>query len=128
MSSFFQTIIKHPKTISTIIVIALGAYSMWILNWDVRAIALITLVIGYITNIFAGLSILTASIPIVGPIIVKLFAIPFFWMLNLTGYFSSLVAIKKGYGKTVISHRITTIALLVGIVIGYILGNLIPVH
>ena len=128
MSSFFQTIKKHPKTIITIIVIALAAYSMWRLNWDVRAIALIALVVGYITNVFAGLSLLTGSIPIIGPIIVKLFAIPFFWILNLTGYFTSIVAIRKGYTKTVMSHRIVTIALLTGIVIGYILGNLIPVQ
>ena len=97
------------------------------LEWDVRAIAIITFVVGYITNVFAGLSILTASIPIIGPIIVKLLTIPFFWMLNLTGYFTSLVAIKKGYNKTIISHRIITITLLLGILIGYILGYLIPV-
>ena len=128
MSSFFQTIQKHPKTISTIMVISVFVYYMLKLEWDVRAIAIITLVVGYITNVFAGLSILTASIPIIGPIVVKLFAIPFFWILNLTGYFTSLVAIKKGYGKTVISHRIITITLLTGILIGYILGYLIPVR
>ena len=127
MSSFFQNIKKHPKTISSIIVIIVFVYLMLKLEWDVRAIAIITLVVGYITNVFAGLSILTASIPIIGPIVVKLFAIPFFWMLNLTGYFTSLVAIKKGYGKTVMSHRIITITLLTGILIGYILGYLIPV-
>ena len=128
MSSFFQTITKHPKTISTVMVIALFVYFMLKLELDVRAIAIITLVVGYITNVFVGLSILTASIPVVGPIIVKLFAIPFFWMLNLTGYFTSIVAIKKGYGKTVMSHRIITITLLLGIVIGYMLGYLIPVN
>ncbi len=128
MSSFFQTIQKHPKTISTIMVISVFVYLMLKLEWDIRAIAIITLVVGYITNVFAGLSILTASIPIIGPIVVKLFAIPFFWMLNLTGYFTSLVAIKKGYGKTVISHRIITITLLTGILVGYILGYLIPVR
>ena len=128
MSSFFQAIQKHPKTISTIMVISVFVYYMLILEWDVRAIAIITLVVGYITNVFAGLSILTASIPIIGPIVVKLVAIPFFWMLNLAGYFTSLVAIKKGYGKTVISHRIITITLLTGILIGYILGYLIPVR
>ena len=127
MSSFFQTIKKHPKTISTIMVIALFVYFMLELEWDVRAIAIITLVVGYITNVFVGLSILTASIPIIGPINVKLFTIPFFWLLNLTGYFTSIMAIKKGYGKTVMSHRIITITLLMGIVIGYILGQLIPV-
>ena len=128
MSSFFQTIKKHPKTISTIFVIGLIIYLMLKLELDVRAIAIITLVIGYITNVFAGISILTASIPIIGPIIVKLFSIPFFWMLNLTGYFTSVVAIKKGYGKTVMSHRIVTLTLLTGIIIGYILGHLIPVQ
>ena len=128
MSNFFQTIKKHPKTISTIFVIGLIIYLMLKLELDVRAIAIITLVIGYITNVFAGISILTASIPIIGPIIVKLFAIPFFWMLNLTGYFTSVVAIKKGYGKTVMSHRIVTLTLLSGIIIGYILGHLIPVQ
>ena len=127
MSNFFQTIKKHPKTISTIFVIGLIIYLMLKLELDVRAIAIITLVVGYITNVFAGISILTASIPIIGPIIVKLFAIPFFWMLNLTGYFTSVVAIKKGYGKTVMSHRIVTLTLLAGIIIGYILGHLIPV-
>ena len=128
MSNFFQTIKKHPKTISTIFVIGLIIYLMLKLELDVRAIAIITLVVGYITNVFAGISILTASIPIIGPIIVKLFAIPFFWMLNLTGYFTSVVAIKKGYGKTVMSHRIVTLTLLAGIIIGYILGHLIPVQ
>ena len=127
MSSFLITIQKHPKTISTILIIGLFIYFMLKLEWDVRAITIITIVVGYITNVFAGLSILTASIPIIGPIVVKLFAIPFFWMLNLTGYFTSLVAIKKGYGKTVMSHRIITIVLLTGILIGYILGYLIPV-
>ena len=128
MSSFFQTIQKHPKTISTIMIIAVFVYLMLKLEWDVRAITIITLVVGYITNVFAGLSILTASIPIIGPIVVKLVTIPFFWMLNLAGYFTSLVAIKKGYGKTVMSHRIITITLLTGILIGYILGYLIPVR
>jgi hypothetical protein len=128
MSSFIQTIKKHPKTISTIFVIGLIIYLMLKLELDVRAIAIITLVVGYITNVFAGISILTASIPIIGPIIIKLFAIPFFWMLNLTGYFTSVVAIKKGYGKTVMSHRIITLTLLSGIIIGYILGHLIPVQ
>ena len=127
MSSFFQTIKKHPKTVSTIMIIIFFVFIMMRLGWDVRAIAIITLVAGYITNVFAGLSMLTASIPVIGPIIIKLFTIPFFWILNLAGYFTSIVAIKKGYNKTVISHRIITITLLTGIVIGYILGYLIPV-
>jgi len=98
------------------------------LQLDTRAIAIITLVIGYITNIFAGLSILIGTIPVIGPLVVKLFTIPVFWLLNATGYFTSAYAIKKGYGKNVVSHRLMTLVLLIGIIIGYILGHLIPVR
>ena len=78
------------------------------------------------TNIFPSLPY--PIIPIVGPIIVNLFTIPFFWLMNGMGYFSSVYAIKKGYGRDIISHRLITITLLTGIVLGYILGHLIPVN
>ena len=48
-------------------------------------------------------------------------------MINLTGYITSIIAIKKGYKKTIINHRIIATTLIIGIGIGYILGNLIPV-
>ena len=35
---------------------------------------------------------------------------------------------KKGYGRYIMSHRLITIVLLTGIVLGYILGHLIPVR
>jgi hypothetical protein len=98
------------------------------LQLDSRAIAIITIVVGYITNVFAGLSVLISTIPIIGPLIVKLFTIPIFWLLNATGYFTSAYAIKKGYGKNVVSHRLMTLALLIGIILGYILGHLVPVR
>jgi len=44
------------------------------------------------------------------------------------GYFTSAYAIKKGYGRDIMSHRLITIVLLTGIVLGYILGHLIPVR
>tara|TARA_Y100001968_G_C18993596_1_gene542570 strand:+ start:225 stop:611 length:387 start_codon:yes stop_codon:yes gene_type:complete len=128
MKSFFKSLKKHPKTIITIIIISFLAYIMLKLKLDVRAVALITLVMGFITNVFSGISILISTIPIIGPIIVKLFTIPIFWLFNLTGYFSSFIAIKKGYRKTILSHRIVTLTLLLGILIGYILGHLIPVR
>jgi len=67
-------------------------------------------------------------VPIIGPLIIKVLTIPFFWLLNGMGYFTSAVAIKKGYGKDVMTHRLITITLLIGIVLGYILGHLIPVR
>ena len=127
MNKFISNIKKHPKTILTLIFILLFAAIMNELEVDNRAIALITLVIGFITNIFAGISVFAASIPIIGPILIKLFTIPFFWIINLTGYITSIIAIKKGYKKTIMNHRIIATTLIIGIGIGYILGNLIPV-
>ena len=101
---------------------------MLIYKLDIRAITIITLLLGYITNVFAGLAALIGFIPIIGPIIVNVFTIPFFWFLNGIGYFTSAYAIKKGYGRDMLTHRIITLALLIGIVIGYILGHLVPIR
>ena len=125
---FGQFIKSNPKTILTLSGIGISVYLMLALNLDVRAIAIITLLLGYITNIFVGLTTLVGLVPIIGPLIVKVFTIPFFWLLNGMGYFTSAYAIKKGYGRDIVSHRLITIILLTGIVLGYILGHLIPVR
>ena len=71
---------------------------------DIRAITIITLLLGYITNVFIGLVTLIGFIPIVGPLIVKVFTIPFFWLINSMGYFTSVYAIKKGYGRDILRY------------------------
>ena len=88
-------------------------------QWDIRAITIITLLLGYITNVFTGLVALIGFIPIVGPLIIKILTIPFFWLINSMGYFTSAYAIKKGYGREMLRHRFITLALLIGIVLGY---------
>jgi len=123
-----QYIKSNPKTIITLIGISISVYLMLTYKLDIRAITIITLLLGYITNIFVGLTTLVGLIPVIGPLIVKVFTIPFFWLLNGMGYFTSAYAIKKGYGSDIISHRLITIVLLTGIVLGYILGHLIPVR
>jgi len=97
-------------------------------KWDIRAITIITLLLGYITNIFVSLVSLIGFIPIIGPLIIKVLTIPFFWFINSISYFTSAYAIKKGYGRDILSHRLITLALLIGIVLGYILGHLIPIR
>ena len=123
-----QFIKSNPKTILTLLSISISVYSMLKYNLDIRAITIITLLLGYITNVFVGLTSLIGLIPFIGPLIVKVFTIPFFWLLNGMGYFTSAYAIKKGYGRDILSHRLFTIVLLIGIVLGYILGHLIPVR
>ena len=108
--------------------IGIAVYLMLAHKLDIRAITILTLLLGYVTNVFIGLATLVGLIPLIGPLLVKVFTIPFFWLLNGMGYFTSAYAIKKGYGRDIVSHRLITIVLLTGIVLGYILGHLIPVR
>ncbi len=128
MKKLIEFIIGNPKTILALVLTFLIVVVMLYLGADKKAIAIVTIVVGFITQAFAGLSALIAMVPIIGPLIIKVFTIPFFWLLNGMGYFTSAVAIKKGYGKDIMTHRLITIALLTGIVLGYILGHLIPVQ
>ena len=123
-----QFIKSNPKIILTLLGIGIIVYLMLVFNLDIRAITIITLLLGYITNVFVGLTTLVGLVPVIGPLIVKVFTIPFFWLLNGMGYFTSAYAIKKGYGRDIMNHRLITIVLLTGIILGYILGHLIPVR
>ena len=60
----------------------------------------------------------------VGPLIVKVLALPFIWLLNGVGYLVSYVAIRRGYSQDVITYRALTVALLLGVIIGFVIGNL----
>ena len=83
------------------------------------------ILVGLIGQAFAALLAWIGFVPIVGPIIAKVLALPFIWLINGVGYLASLIAIKRGYSKDVINYRVITVALLIGITIGYILGKLI---
>ena len=93
-----------------------------------RIIILVTLVLGTFTQIFSGITSLVALIPFFGPFILKVVSIPIFYILNAMGWVVSAVAIKKGYVNELSKSRTITLALLVGIIIGYILGNIIPLN
>ena len=91
-----------------------------------RIIILATLVLGVFTQIFTGITSLIAIIPFFGPFILKVISIPIFYFLNVLVWVVSAIAIKKGYVNELSKSRTVTFALLVGIIIGYILGNIIP--
>jgi hypothetical protein len=90
-----------------------------------RVIAIVVTVFGLLTQAFTGLLALVALIPWIGPLIVKALSIPLIWLMNALGYFSAVVLIKRGYSRDVLTTRVVTVALIVGIVIGYILGKVI---
>lgn len=94
-------------------------------NVDKSIIGGSVVIFGIISQAFIGLINIIGLIPLVGPIIAKVLALPLFWLINALGYFVSIIAIKKGYSKDVVNYRILTVVLLVGIVIGFILGKIV---
>ena len=95
---------------------------------DKKLIVFTAFIIGVFTEIFTGIGVLVAAIPVVGPMIIKIVSIPIFWILNALGTLVSGIAIKKGYATELARGRIMTLALLIGMIIGYIIGNLIPLQ
>ena len=93
---------------------------------DKKFILFITFTFGVFTQLFVGLGSIIALIPVVGPLIIKVITIPGFFLLNAMGTIISGIAIKKGYTSQLAKGRIVTLALMIGIIIGYIIGNLIP--
>lgn len=82
-------------------------------------------VIGLVSNAFAWLMGILALVPVVGPLIVKVLSVGFIWLLNAVGYLVSFIAIRRGYSRDVLTYRGLTVAVIIGIVIGYVMGKLL---
>jgi hypothetical protein len=93
-------------------------------NVDRSVIAGSVIVVGLLSNAFAWLLGIIAWVPIIGPLIVKVLSIGFIWLLNAVGYLVSYIAIRRGYSKDVLTYRGLTVAIIIGIVIGFVLGKL----
>ena len=105
------------------LVLAVLIYLGYRYQVDSKVIVGGTVVIGLLSGAFAWLVGIIGLVPIVGPIIVKVLSIGFIWLLNAVGYVISYIAIKRGYSQDVLTYRDLTIALLVGIVLGYIMAQ-----
>ncbi len=113
--------IMVPIWLALAILVAAGYYR----NWDARVVGGGALIVAILSNALAWLVALIAMVPIAGPLIVKILALPFIWLLNAIGYFIAMIAIRRGYSKDVLTYRGLTIALIVGIVIGYVVGKFV---
>jgi hypothetical protein len=94
------------------------------LGVDEDAVAGGAVLFGLLTSAFAWLVGVIGMVPVVGPFIVQVLAIPVIWLLNALGYLVSYIAIRRGYSQDVLTYRGLTLALIIGIVIGFILGAL----
>lgn len=110
-----------PLWISLALFVWVGYYR----HWDAHLVVGGTFIVALLTNAIAWLALILGMIPILGPILVKVLALPFIWLLNAIGYVISLLAIRRGYSKDVLTYRGLTIALIVGIVIGYVVGKFV---
>jgi hypothetical protein len=125
IKSFF---ISHGKQIAILITITIMVLIALKYEIDTNVVVFGTVILGVFTQAFAGVAALIATLPLIGPLIVKIFTIPIFWVLNSMGYFVGAVAVKKGFGSEFTKSRVLTFALLVGIILGYIIGHLVPLR
>ena len=92
---------------------------------DEHILGAIVVLLGILGQAFGALVAWIGLVPLVGPIIAKVLALPFIWILNGIGYLASAIAIKRGYTKDVLNYRVITVTLLVGITLGYVLGKIV---
>jgi len=110
-----------PLWLGIAVLVGLGLH----FNVDRGVIAGSVVAIGLVSNAFAWLLGVIALVPVIGPVIVKVLSIGFIWLLNAVGYLVSYIAIRRGYSKDVLTYRGLTVAIITGIVIGFVLGKLI---
>ncbi len=127
---FDPEVITHPPKrgawklmVPLSIVLIAVIYAALYYGWDVKAVAAGVVVFGTISNLFIWILGVIGLVPIIGPLIVKVLSLSVIWLLNAIGYLVSYVAIKRGYSKDVLTYRGVTIALITGIVIGYVIGH-----
>jgi hypothetical protein len=101
--------------------VVLGA----LLGVDKKIIGAVVALFGILTQAFTGLLALIGVVPLLGPLIVKIISLPFFWILNGIGYLVSAVAIKQGFSKDVLNYRVLTVVFLVGVILGFIIGKVL---
>ena len=124
-AKFFRNLWIFKNVILTWIVLVVLLLIGIHLNLDAKILSAILIVLAFITKAFSGLFLLIGLVPVIGPFLVQILTLPLFWILNGIGYLASIVAIKKGHGKEVITHRILTIIFLIGVACGFIISRLI---
>jgi hypothetical protein len=82
-------------------------------------------VVGLVTNAFAWLLGLVGLVPVVGPVVVGLVTTGFLLLVNAVSSIISYIAIKRGYTRDMLTFKGVTIALMIGIVMGFIIGRLV---
>lgn len=98
------------------------------LHWKAEVITAAAVLWGLATHIFgvvfANLGVWIGAIPVMGPLVLKVFTWPLFLLINGLAFFTSLVGVNIGRGRQVFEARVAATILTVGILIGFILGKI----
>ena len=98
-------------------------------HFDKKISTPIILLYGLITQIFTAAWALLLSIagamPWIGPFIVKILLWPITIVINLLVVLVGFIKVKQGNAKKVLGAKIAITLLVIGILIGYLIGNLI---
>ena len=123
---------KLKWTRSKIILLWLGLILFLVISafthLDKKIAAALVILYGLITPVFSGifstLGYYISLVPYFGPTIIKAFTLPATLLIAFSAYLLSLIRIKQGMFKQVVSARLYALVLAIGIVIGYILGKI----
>ncbi len=98
------------------------------LGLDRHVLAALAIAWGLATQIFVAAFAMMigwlATMPFLGPVLVKVITLPIVLLLNGLAFLASMVGIKFGHKKRVFEARVAATLLMVGILIGYVLGKL----
>jgi len=106
------------------LLLGLAVAVSWHFGWHAEAVTAGAVIIAFASHAFAWLLGMIMLVPVIGPLLVKVLSLSIIWLLNAVGYLVAYVAIRRGYSKDVLTYRAVTIALIVGIVIGFVLGSM----
>lgn len=115
---------KWKVMLPVLVLFAVAAFLVYQYNVDLRLATTGAVLAGFYTGLITWLLGVITLVPIIGPLLVKVLTMSFIWLLNAVGYLVAYIAIKRGYSKDVLTYRGITIALIIGLVIGYVLGSL----
>ena len=118
-------LVRSRKTIFVLVALLLFVVLAQHFGLDKKAIVLVVVFFGYITQVFGALVGLVALIPVIGPPIAGIISLPFFLIVNAIAYLVTLFSLRRGYAKDVVDSKVMVTTLLVGIIIGYALGKLL---
>ncbi len=107
-----------------LMLLATGSFLAYQYNIDTKLATSGVILAGFYTGLVGWLLSVIAMVPLIGPLLVKALTMSFIWLLNAVGYLVAYIAIKRGYSKDVLTYRGITIALMIGLVLGYVVGSL----